>query len=260
MIRLWFEDELGDVVSKARRSLNLSVADLARLVGSEDTYIEALERYEETPDDALIAALAQVLQLSPKGLAALRDFSPPLEDTPHPQVERIHFPAFRSNGYVVTLGEKRLLIDPGDDTPELLAAVSEPPDAIFLTHDHHDHIGGLKRVVSVHPAPVYAMPESTIDVPFEALSDQDEVLGLTALKTPGHSPDGVTFAAEGIAFTGDCLFARSMGRAKRPADYPALLQSGRRIVSLEQETRLFPGHGGSTTVAEELTFNPFLAS
>lgn len=181
------------------------------------------------------------------------------------------------------------VIDPGAEADRLLGAVRRAggPDArvvaILLTHAHLDHVGAVAELraatgapVHLHPAdlPLYrAAPEQARAYgwsfpappePDHALSDGAEIrVGGALLRVrhaPGHAPGHVVLVGPGLAFVGDCVFAGSIGRTDLPGgDGPTLLRSiTRTILSLPEETVLYPGHGPATTVARERASNPFL--
>src|SRR4029077_21072976 len=82
---------------------------------------------------------------------------------------------------------------------------------------------------------------------------------IRALETPGHTPGGVTYLVDGMAFVGDALFAGSTGRSMSASGYRMLISSLReKVLSLGPDTVLFPGHGPAQTVGEEREHNPFI--
>jgi hydroxyacylglutathione hydrolase len=187
-------------------------------------------------------------------------------------------------------GSKRgVIVDPGDEPDRLLEALAaleiEQLEAILLTHTHFDHVGAVAPVARATGAPVVC-PELERHVlanimdfvpwagfgPFESYeADQTvkggetlEVAGLTieVMFTPGHSPGHVTYALadEGALFSGDVLFAGSVGRVDLPGgDWPTLLASIDSLVSrFPEDTTVYPGHMGITTIGRERATNPFL--
>jgi glyoxylase-like metal-dependent hydrolase (beta-lactamase superfamily II) len=179
-----------------------------------------------------------------------------------------------------------VIVDPGDEAPRLLGAVEElgiSLEAILITHCHFDHIGAVAPVAKATGAPVYC-PE--IEKPvladikaympwageFESYDADETVAGgeklslagleIDVIFTPGHSPGHVSYSiADGAAlFSGDVLFQGSVGRTDLPGgDWPTLLESIRTLTeTLPEETRVYPGHGGLTTLGAERATNPFL--
>jgi len=196
--------------------------------------------------------------------------------------------ALAENCYLVVDDESgaAALIDPGAEGERLVEAVRESGaalEAIWLTHAHVDHVGGIAAVKREWDVPVYLNP---LDAPlyrsagrvaamygllpyddpppFErALADGAQLAlgGLTfdVLHTPGHAPGHSVFVGHGVMFAGDLLFAGSIGRTDLPYCNPAdMSRSLDRVSQLPERTLVYPGHGPSTSVANELRTNPFL--
>lgn len=195
---------------------------------------------------------------------------------------------FRENCWILhepELGEV-VLVDPGDEADRIVAAVAATGARltdIVLTHAHLDHVGALAGVrrawpgvpVHMHPAeaPVFDFAPraaALYGLPFERSEPPEreilegQVLSLAGAAfevwhLPGHAPGHVAFIGEGMAFGGDVLFAGSVGRTDLPLSDPAALdRSLQRLLTLPAETVVHPGHGPSTTMAEEARSNPFL--
>ena len=195
---------------------------------------------------------------------------------------------FQTNCYVVRSergAPEAVVVDPGGDAAQLrleLAGMGTVCAAILVTHGHFDHLGGVADLAEGSGAPVY-MPEGERDLlerftefapvgfpgrPYtpEHLLAGDETLEVAGISfecvsIPGHSPAHVGFHADESLFSGDLLFAGSVGRVDLPgADWDTLLASVRALVDrFPPETVVYPGHGPSTTLGAELARNPFLA-
>lgn len=180
------------------------------------------------------------------------------------------------------------LIDPGAEADEILRALDEEPTKlrrILLTHGHADHVSALDAILEHHPdVPVmlhpadaeWAFTSSNVLPPFYTMVQHrparlegcdegdllaDGELSATVLHLPGHTPGSVGYLlADGTLFSGDTLFARSVGRTDLPGGNASrLVRSLRRIASLPPETEVIPGHGAATTIGIECRENPFLS-
>jgi glyoxylase-like metal-dependent hydrolase (beta-lactamase superfamily II) len=203
-------------------------------------------------------------------------------------VDRYALGPLQTNCYVVRAehgAPEAAVVDPGGDAAELrlqLARSGASCAAILVTHGHFDHLGGVADLAEGTSAPVY-MPEGERDrlerfsefapagMPGRAytpdhLLEGDETLdvaGLTfeCVAIPGHSPAHVAFYTGGNLFSGDLLFAGSVGRVDMPgANWDTLLESVKTLIErYPAETIVHPGHGPQTTLGAELERNPFLA-
>ncbi len=193
----------------------------------------------------------------------------------------------QTNCYVVRpdrTSTEAVLVDPGYEDVQLrldLAGMGARCAAILVTHCHWDHLGGIAALAEATGAPVY-MAETEAHVlenPRAFYPEQpirphtaevrlrgDETVetgGLTfeTVLVPGHSPAHLAFACDGVLFSGDVLFAGSVGRTDLPfGDWDALLESIRSLLdAYPPETVVYSGHGPTTTLGAELARNPFLA-
>lgn len=205
-----------------------------------------------------------------------------------PAVDRLTLGPLATNCYVVRLdhaSSEALIIDPSGTAEEIcaaLAVVGARCVAILVTHGHFDHITALADLAEQTRAPVHAPaaerallehPERFTPPGINVRPCVPEVLleggerlvvagiELDVLSVPGHSPGHVAYSTGGNVFSGDVLFAGSVGRTDFPGgDWPTLIASiGSLLAELPPETVLHPGHGPSTTLGAELATNPFLA-
>ncbi len=199
-----------------------------------------------------------------------------------PVAENCHI-AFRN-------GERdAIVVDPGDEADRLLAAIDAlglDVAAILLTHTHFDHVGAVAPLARATGAEVWC-PELEVPVladimrfvpwpgfgPYESYDADHTVAGgetlelagleIDVLFTPGHSPGHVTYSvpAEQAVFSGDVLFQGSIGRTDLPGgDTATLMRTLAELVdALPEETIVYPGHMGTTSIGRERATNPFLA-
>ena len=157
------------------------------------------------------------------------------------------------------------------------------PEAILLTHSHSDHTLGVAPLVEKFGIPVYSASgsfqtptdafsclrpaEAGVQTPEKAIAclqveDEGSVAGFKVIATPGHTPDSVCYysEAEHVLFTGDTLFAGTIGRTDLPGgDYDREIVSiMEKLIFLPGETDIYPGHGPASTIARERRENPFL--
>ncbi len=205
-------------------------------------------------------------------------------------LEHLTVGPLQSNCFIVGDEEsgEAVIIDPGGDGDMILNAVGRKPwkvTAILNTHAHFDHIAANAAVVKATGAPLMAprgdasfMAQAHISArmyglevdaspdPDRLLDDGDSIeLGdelIKVISTPGHTPGGATFVTSIGIFPGDSLFAGSIGRTDLPGgDYDTLMSSiNDRIMSLDDDTPVYPGHGPETTVGRERAHNPFLVN
>ena len=190
-----------------------------------------------------------------------------------------------TNSYLLHNADQAVAVDVGGDPAPMLDYLRKHKlalAAICITHRHFDHLYGVAPLEQATDAPVY-VPKGDDSLagtessqgglwgfppvpPFSCRPmPEGEVsfggMDCRVLNTPGHTPGGVSlyFPGEGVVFTGDALFYRSVGRTDFPGgDHATLLHSVREVLfKLPDATRVFPGHGPATSIGDEKLNNPF---
>ena len=182
-----------------------------------------------------------------------------------------------------------IIIDPGDDPGEILGRLAKyglTPKQIVCTHAHIDHVGAIfdmqeraQTPAAIHEADLFLLDNLDLQAQWigmrapkrgaidRFIQDGDAIscrgIEIGAVYTPGHTPGSTTFHLPGdrnILFTGDTLFAQSIGRTDLwGGSHPQILSSiQNRLLTFDDETLVIPGHGQSTTIGDERRYNPFL--
>ena len=162
-----------------------------------------------------------------------------------------------------------VVIDPGGDVPKIVSDVVKrglTVKYILNTHGHWDHTAGndeLKRITKA-PLLIHKIDAGGLHKQPDGFLEEGQEITFgtctfTVLHTPGHTPGGVCFRSPGVVFTGDTLFAGSIGRTDLPGgSYGDLINGVRqKLFSLEDSVRVYPGHGPPSTIGEEKRYNPF---
>lgn len=270
------EDEFGDVIRKARVGLALSHEMVSRRVGLSVTELEKAERYLFVPGDEAVRQLAEALDLK---APALLDLAHKRYEPAPTAFESLSSAAMVSGDYgggVVNCyavwdpcSREGAFFDTGVDFATLERLQARHGFAVryvFVTHTHGDHIAMLGEVQRRwKPAVVVGANEPLDDA---KLVERDTAfplgdLNVKAFPTPGHSPGGLSFCVKGfgagrpaLCMCGDTLFAGSAGGPMH--SYEALMRSvQRKLLAMDDDTILCPGHGPLTTVGGEKRQNPF---
>jgi hydroxyacylglutathione hydrolase len=197
------------------------------------------------------------------------------------------------SAYVVTDGPQAILIDAPEDSEQIIAfcdARGLVPHTLINTHGHFDHICGNGILKSHWPEMTLAAPKADLSMLASPIKNLSIMLGqlvrspkadrvlvggdtvilgaatLEVLETPGHSAGGISlFTRQGpggrpAVFTGDALFAGSVGRTDFPGSSAKTLENSlrTRLLTLPPETAVYPGHGPATTIGQEAATNPYL--
>jgi len=202
-------------------------------------------------------------------------------------VEKLVVGPFASNCYIVgsQSNKEGMIIDPGDEAKQILKRVKDlglDIKFIALTHGHIDHTGALKEVkeatgaeVAVHGDDAKSLNNQLVAIAFglsypappppdRLLKGGDSIdvgdLHFEVLHTPGHTPGGICLLGEGVVFSGDTLFNYGVGRTDLPGGSSSQLMNSiqTKLMTLPDNTIVYPGHGSDTTIGAERRGNPFL--
>jgi glyoxylase-like metal-dependent hydrolase (beta-lactamase superfamily II) len=269
------EDDFCDILRKAKRGNGLDDATLAGRTGLSGEAIAAWSAGTSLPAEDEARELARVLGLDPGKLAdRAAERAYPVARLPADVRHHAQAP-HPSNGYIFHLEDARTaaLIDPAGIPANLLRAIAEGPYAlryILITHKHADHCDATADIARAFPDAQIVMHRADVAaigaLAHKALPviDGDELpfgedASIRMLHTPGHTDGSSCFLFRSSAFTGDTLFAGSVGGVfGEVSGYADILRSVReKIFRLDDDTVLLPGHGPPTTVRAEKAHNPF---
>jgi hydroxyacylglutathione hydrolase len=204
------------------------------------------------------------------------------------KVVRIPAGIYAANCYLVYSenNKEAIVIDPGGDVDDIIAQIESLNlniKYILLTHGHGDHIAGIDGLkqyvnvpVAVHKDDEYLlksgkdnlssmMAMGTIELSPDILLNEGDKISFGDLKaeiihTPGHTPGGISIKIEDSLFTGDTLFAGSIGRTDFPgSSFESIISSIKdKLLIYPDDTIVYPGHGPSSTIKRERASNPFI--
>jgi glyoxylase-like metal-dependent hydrolase (beta-lactamase superfamily II) len=279
------EDDFCDIIKKARMGQGRSLAEVSQKTHQQEFELQSLESGERPPTLPEVQALGEVLGIRARALVeiAIKGWRP----QPPPAWVVLDGPVvtvvgdiggYAVKGYILfdPVVKEAVLIDTAYNAAEMLTRIRQRGlrlTGICLTHGHTDHAGELERIVVEWPVPVYLgegdrgllpwkPPRALLTGLTHGQTLSVGTLTMDCLATPGHTPGGfcyrVSTAGRDLCFVGDTLFAGSIGCSNPLSLYPTHLASVReKLLTLPEDTVLFPGHGPATTVREELDHNPF---
>ena len=273
------EDFLGDIVAKARRGQGIDVAQIAQDTGLSAQQLAQVESYDWMPDDAVIRSLAHALNLHGEKLAILakgwmpESFNDAFENTQLTVNRLILDAGMTVNSYVLMCQKtgQGAVIDPGGEPnriKDLIGKMGVKITHILLTHGHGDHVGALEEIAKATGAMVCGcerdfglmggaskMVSERVD---EGWATRVGNLEINTFDLAGHTPGGIGYYTSPVFFSGDALFAGSLGGTRSLRAYEGQIQAVKqKVLSLPDETHIFPGHGPVTTVGQEKAHNPY---
>ncbi|HEY8297452.1 MAG TPA: MBL fold metallo-hydrolase [Candidatus Baltobacteraceae bacterium] len=269
------EDEFADILKKALRGTGTSVTSLARTIAIPADALHAWTAGTDRPTDEQARAVAAALHLDPGNLAdaAAERWHP--DPIALPDVRHHPQHPHPSNGYVffVDGGRRAALVDPAGVPANLLRVLRDGPyhlEYILVTHKHADHCDATAEIAAAFPHAKIVMHRADAHAIGELagralpIKDGEELpfgdgVAVRMLHTPGHTDGSSSFVFRSTVFTGDTLFAGSIGGAYGDAStYADILKSVRtRLFTLPDETVVMPGHGPPTRIGWERAHNPF---
>lgn len=273
-MKLPIEDDFNDIVSKAQKGLELSTEKLSERANITSAQIRDLRK--GVFDEENLRAAAQAMRLNEEALIAVaKNEWYPQEPSRLSGFATISTPFWEGfvNAYVVWDLESKLAIafDTGMEAGPLISFVREQGldlQVLYLTHTDPDHCVGVSAICAAFGCVVKVNEKEGARIPAGAEVFPDGYtsthgqLKVRSMLTDGHTAGGTTFVLDGldrrIAIVGDALFAGSMGGVRLTYDH--CLNSMKRILELEPDTVLAPGHGPLTSVAEERRMNCFYQS
>lgn len=251
------EDEFSDVIAKAMKGLEIDAENLATKARISPCEISGL-LHGDMDEDA-VRTITPHLGLDAEAVLALPSYQP--EPLLVPGISRIELP-FRQwmvNAWLVEKGGTRILFDTGFGERDVLGKVStEGIEAVLITHDHPDHVGGnaalesqgLRIISEVEAGKSGKITFGDLEI---------RVVDLSGHKTPavGYFIEGFS---KSVLVAGDAIFAGSMGRCLSKSAYETAFDTLRGAFGgMPDDCVILPGHGPATTLAEEKRSNPFRA-
>ncbi len=255
-----FEDTVTDIIKKAREGRGLSLRALADQISLSVQELQKIESGETPPKETFLNALG----LSPFKFDALNKnvFMPAIipeiiGENLRLKTLEVSIGGIISNAYMLIHENYALLVDSvgaSEDAMNFLSNKGFEIEFLLITHGHFDHIAGIERIKARYKN--IRIIHGGKDVPCDTRYETDG-FNIDAIRTLGHTEDSVSyFVNERIAFVGDTIFARSIGRPNYSLE--SLLKNIReKIFILNDSMILAPGHGPLTTVGEEKKYNPF---
>ncbi len=170
------------------------------------------------------------------------------------KIDRVVVGGLQENCYIISIDDKCLVIDPGDEANKIIESIGNKEVlGILITHHHFDHVGALNDIENHYKVDVYD---------FNNLEEKKYNIGPFNFKVifnPGHTTDSISFyfEKENAMFVGDFVFQNSIGRCDLGGNYQEMDKSINKLKKFDEDITLFPGHGDTTSLLYEKEHNPF---
>lgn len=161
-------------------------------------------------------------------------------------VKKIVVGILNTNCYIIEKDKECLIIDPGDNFNKINSFVNKKVIGVLLTHTHFDHVGAMEDCIKNYNTQVYS---------FDNLKEGINSIGnieFSVKYNPGHTLDSISFIFDDIMFSGDFIFKDCIGRCDIGGDFNLMKDSIKEILESDINYLIYPGHGDSTTLNDEI--------
>ncbi len=160
--------------------------------------------------------------------------------------------SLNTNCYILENDYECLIIDPGDDFFEIKKNINKRVVGILITHNHFDHVGAVEDCNNFYRTKVY--DKSNLEEGYKRINS----FYFKVIYNPGHTLDSISFLFDNNLFCGDFIFKDGIGRCDLGGDYNLMIKSIKKLLDLNLNYKLFPGHGEPTTISKEINLKKYV--